>query len=1614
LQLQLSGSECKQIQQRGEIKQLQRTKQPTAADLDKQQQQQPSAQQQQESLTELQQFLQTTVLPLVDAHIEQYDARGMANTLWALGTLRQQQQQQQQQQPSSLVGGPVVAAAAVPSRDWVTLWCSRSLPLLQLFDAQQLANSLWGLAQLQHRPGDSWVLAWYDSMATQCAAAAAAAAADCTVAGTAAAAAGLRAQALSSAVWSLVQLINSNNISIRPSTAWQQSLLAAAAVQLRSACTTSSTTTTSSSSSSPRGDVSSSSALSGQFLSNLLWSWTQLECQLSTELLSAALAWLQHTVAAAPHQLSNQAVANMLWSLAKLHQQQQQQASQQDDVQSLLHHPAEDPDEARRQSGQTCSSSSSSSSTPLRHHRPAPPGSSTAAGPAPSRGRASRTRSSRLLIMQRCGELLLDLTGSRLTLTGSSQMNMGHIASVVWAAGVLQLGMSSSWVTSLLRRLQHQTQQQLTQPLPDQQLSSMLWVLGQLKARGSLPGSAEVDDCQMTAAEVDEVVEQLLQAQQGQLQGCSGQSLSSSLLSVAVMGHRPDDQLLQSWLAEMSRRHFLSAEGGAAMVDSCCALALLNRLKRHSSSSSSSSSSRNSCVDSWRLSRSRNPGGSSSGGRSVPSNINISSFEASWLTGFCAASSSRLASFTGQQLSAVGWAVASLGVKPATTWVLAWQTAVASKASSMPAAAVARAIQALLLLPVSGNNSRTCCLSALADAAVAAASSGVCDARTLAVAASGLAAVDKRDKAMSRGQGGSSSSDRSGHVQQAGAAVQQLLKALPAVLYSCNAQELVLILTAAAEAGAVPSGPLLEGMMQHSQRLGSRQQLDSRTAAVMLVTTARLTARARSSRPQQQQQLPSEARVKTWLNNMLQHCRLESATVAELSMTLWAHALLQQHPTRSWLQSWLQYSRDKLTSFSTQQLATTGWSLAVLKVRLDSSWSISWLQAVQQQAVVAAPRHMAAMLYATAALRCQPDWQWLLACGSTAAAGVGHWRAEDHALGLWGLGQLGFWVVANQELLEVLHGHMMAVTAAGAGMQSLQQLSPNKQLQLLQAAVLLSHPARFITFGRCGTSWKLQQRTKLTRTTIRRLRWAVKKSAVRVVVEAAAAATAVAAFKAQQQQQLQQQPQAPAGLGSNPSSSSSSSYSHTPSKAQAAEAVALLNAAVVDAADAAAALSAVTHGRRPDAVGLPLDPSWVLLWCQGMAQQISRWSPELVAAALAAFAAAGVQPPLAWQQHVLSHILQGRRWTGKRAALQAQAIDDALTILQSPLRLMWRKRFKMVYRANMPGQRSQHAAAAESATSPEQFVGSRLLDLKKQQQTRRLVYWWQQQQQQRRQLQQQRQLQKNDWRQSAAAGPSARLLQGSWHHQQQQQQQVVGNGRWPTATSSIRSGAAVSSSTSLPWPAAGDGGSGQMNAGSSSSSSNNSSSNSSQALEGRRLSSSWLRLAQRPVRPNNPSSTAASSSQDDAEGGDGNSNVVSNSSAFSQGTADAIGSTGRCSSTDVSFTTDPDLAGTVAASTGAATEPRTTAVNGGSSTTSPASAAAVEAGPTFQRTASRHLNGEQHADVVTVGGDAAVVEAVWSSLSAAGKMSLAGVTGAAVSQTLNSKQRVQQQQSCLS
>ncbi|KAF8068403.1 hypothetical protein HT031_002092 [Scenedesmus sp. PABB004] len=1220
------------------------------------------------------------VLPLVDGHLASYDARGLANTLWALARLQ--------------------AVAGPPGRPWLARFFAASEPLLPAFDGQQLANALWALAQLQQSPPAPWLAGWQRALAAQLAAAGGG---------------GPRVelQALSSAMWSAT-LLAAGSSQAAPAAALVDQLLAAAAAQLPG-----------------------SGGGSGQAVANLLWSCAQLEHCPQPGVLAAVQAWLTALAAEGPQaqrQVSDQALANMLWALGKLHKQQQLQQQQQQRGASRGEVEDGSPDQERRDSGSHASTSSSRTDA-----------AASRVGEAHPDGVA--------FLLRGCGQLLLDASTDRL-----GSLSWRHVSNAAWAAGALQLQPRRRWVAQLGTRLQGQAAQ-----LSDQQVANVAWGLSQLPAASSGNGGHAAPRA---------ALERLLDAQQARLGGFGSQALSSTLLSAARLGCRLPEPLLQAWLRELACRNFLAAAGGRAATDACAALALMRRAEEAAAAAAATGA----------------PGAGLGAGLRRRGAGFQHSFDSEWLAGFCAATGPRLAGFGADQLAGVGWAMAALRFRPPLPWLLAWQAALVDRARGMSGEAASKALWALRSLAAGpGGDGKAAAAASLAAAAVAAAAASGCSAHSLAVSASCIAAGAAEGASASSARprgGGGAAAGAGGKPGAAGPspvdAVQQLLRAAPPVLGSCSGQQLQMLLSAAAAVDAPLPASVLRPVLARVQQLAVARQLDGPAAARILAAVARLCAAAplhgRGGEEEQQQQQrvrPSRA----WLRGVLDACHLAHAGPVELTKLLWALAALDSHPGRPWLRRWVRHSQARLPAFGPGQLASAGWALAVLNHRPGAAWRGAWVQAAGLQAAAAAPAQLALVLYAAAVLGCEPPRAWLADAAAAAAGGIGRWRLRDMCAGLWGAARLGLRAVADGELLEVLVSRMTAASSVDA----LAALSPHQQLQLLQAAVLLRAPAADDAEARdalAAAAGPAARRAALpSASAVRRMRWRARAAAERA---GAAGAAAMAAAREQQQlaAELQQQ-RRQLHDGAEPPAASAAALAAAAAATQ--ERVAAWEAAVGEAAAAAAAVVAATTGRSPDAVGLPLDGAWLRAWCRASLAQLHAWPPSVAAGALAAFAALGVQPPLAWQQQVLAQVARRSARRGL-ARPDGEAITHALALLQSPLLAQWSAARRVTY---APGRAAPAPAAGPlerrraapwlkgpggagqggngGARYPQQLGSHGLLALRRQQRAVRLAGWWrrqQQLQQQRRAAAQQAAVQRQ-WRGVAAADAARAVWQRS-------------------------------------------------------------------------------------------------------------------------------------------------------------------------------------------------------------------------------------------------------------
>lgn len=509
-----------------------------------------------------------------------------------------------------------------------------------------------------------------------------------------------------------------------------------------------------------------------------------------------------------------------------------------------------------------------------------------------------------------------------------------------------------------------------------------------------------------------------------------------------------------------------------------------------------------------------------------------------------------------------------------------------------------------------------------------------------------------------------------------------------------------------------------------------------------------------------------------WLQQSVPQLQLAGAKPAYLSATLWALGVLCFHPGRSWLDAWAQHSMPILQTMQAQQLASCGWALTVLRYRPAPQWLACWSQAVAQHAASGAvqPRTLALLLYCSATLCCPVNTSWLRSVGVLAARQSESWAVADVADGLWGLGQLGLRAVAEEEVIELLLGRLVEATTAQG---QLQRLGPHRQLQVLQAAALLGpgpdrvqhqlqrQQQRVKRMRQGQRRLKLEQRLKTKRK--RLLRW----FSWRAWSSAAAARAAAAAAGVQQQ--------APGSSGSFSDSSSSSSSSSGGGGVSRRTVAAMVGKAAV----VAGKYVQIKTGRDPAAAagaGI-LKPAWFEYWCRCSLRQLQQWRPQQVAAALAAFAALGLQPPLQWQEEMLGHVVQ----QGRPSLQTGAALQDALVALDSPLVGTWQGQVAVQYIPRQPSaasgaasagaikqqqaglspqlqQQQQGLASSAGAGSqpsyPHHLRGNALRRLQRKQHMMRLVGWWRQQQlmqQQYAQQRQQEQQQQELWRAAAAA-----------------------------------------------------------------------------------------------------------------------------------------------------------------------------------------------------------------------------------------------------------------------
>ena len=1251
---------------------------------------------QQQAQHDLQGFVQLSLLPLLDSHLQSYDARGLANCLWAIAKLR---------------------AVAQPSSSWLQQFCSTSEPLLQQFDAQQLSSTLWGLVQLQHVPPRAWLQSWYAAMLQACSPEDPA----------------WQPQSVSSALWAVAQLLvstegsssggsrgssrsgrGSSGSRMGPSSDWVDQLLTAALQRVAAAAGS-------------RGGQLCSLAGDGQVVSNALWACVQLQQQPRLPALLSLQSWLQRAAAAETssgganwrqQQLSDQSLANCMWALGKLQQQHQEQQHSQ---KVLAPHPQEQP-------GSNSDSRSQSKVWGVVHH---------------------------------CGRLLLKLSTPRLQHTSSQHMSL-----LVWGAGALSLRMQEPVMAAVLQQLAVRADS-----LTDQQVSNLLWGLSHIKCQQQHAQVSQQQQLQhpqhthqqQASQERQQqyqhqhrqqqagCINQVLQAQVGRLQGFSSQAIGSTLLSLARIQHIPQDDTLHAWLHALSSRPLASSSDAVATVDACCALALLRQQQQQQAGAASSSTG-------WGWSRSSY----------------TSSADGQWLQGLCADTGNRLGVFTAEQLCALGWAMTLLRFRAPVPWLMAWQLAVVDKADSMSGVTAARALRVLQDLPgvaalgaAALHAARTRLAAAAARAAATAAAAGRPTASEVAAAAAAVAATGSRDGAQR---------------------VEQLLQAVPAVLSSCSTRQLAQLLCAAAAVQVPLPHGLLPAVLQHAQHQHRQQQLGSGMMS-LLVGVAKVQRQqqllmfqqhppqqqqqqygfppSQSDHTQQQQQELQEPSIASlqqgqeqdrqqllqWLQQVVPQLPLSIASPAYLSAVLWALAVLGYHPGSSWLEVWAQHSEPVLQQMAPQQLASCGWALTVLRQKPSAQWLAAWSRAVAQQLAGAmiSPRSLALLLYSSATLSCPVNTPWLRAAGAAAVRQVESWTAADVADGLWGLGQLGLRAVADDEVLE---GLVIGLVDATAAQGQLQQLNPHRQLQVLQAAVLLGpgtdsmqHLQQQQVQGRRQPRQQQPELEQLLRNKRRRkLRWLNFRS-----YTAAAVARQLAAAAAQQQQ-----------------GSSAISSSGVPSRRA-------VSGAVGKAAVVAAKYVRVRTGRDPAAaaaVGV-IKPGWYGYWCRCSLQQLPQWRPQQIAAALAAFAVLGYQPPEEWQQQMLAHAVQQQQ----RLSIQtATAIQDALVALQSPLVKTWRQPLMVQY---VPGRHNSHSAGTVSTQElqvpaaaaplhqqqqqlrvgarrelsyPHHLRGNSMRRLQRRQHYMRLLGWWRQQQVIQQQYAQQRQQQEEDqWRAAAAA-----------------------------------------------------------------------------------------------------------------------------------------------------------------------------------------------------------------------------------------------------------------------
>jgi hypothetical protein len=476
-------------------------------------------------------------------------------------------------------------------------------------------------------------------------------------------------------------------------------------------------------------------------------------------------------------------------------------------------------------------------------------------------------------------------------------------------------------------------------------------------------------------------------------------------------------------------------------------------------------------------------------------------------------------------------------------------------------------------------------------------------------------------------------------------------------------------------------------------------------------------------------------------------------------MSLWPQAVLCFHPGHSWLAAWEQHSVRLLQQMTSSELASCGWALSVLRYRPQPQWLAAWSQAVAQHiggAALVPPHVLSLLLYSSATLSCPVNTAWLKAAGQAAARQAGSWAAADVADGFWGLGQLGLRAAAAEEVLEVLVSRLVAATAPA---MDLQQLGPHRQLQVLQAAVLLGGGLSDLQEQQQQQRPQRQQWRQQRRRRQAKLRW-LNFRAWRASLVARQAAAVAAAAAAQ------------AGNGTNPGSSTSSSSSLASRDA--------LARIVGKAAVVSRKYVKLRTGKDPAeaaAAGL-LRPAWFVHWCRCSLGQLHSWGPQQVAAAFGAFAAMQWQPPPAWQQQMLAHVMQ----PGGMSVRTATALQDALVALQSPFVTSWRAPLAVTYMPGAPQQRQQgqqgqqgqqysqessqqHSQQQQQLMTrpgrrrelshPHHLRGGAMRHLRRRHHLMRLVGWWRQQQLLQQQYAVQRQQQQEDmeaeWRAAAAA-----------------------------------------------------------------------------------------------------------------------------------------------------------------------------------------------------------------------------------------------------------------------